>query len=190
MNKLRLETFSDGVIAIVITIMVIELKAPHGAEWDALKPLWKVFFTYILSFLFLGIYWTNHHHMMHAVSRVNGKILWANLHLLFWLSLIPFVTSWMGESDFKPIPTAAYGVDLLCAAIAYYILERTIIAHEGKDSKLRAAVGMEIKGIISVVLYVLAIPLAFLNCWISLALFLSVAVMWLVPDKRIEALEK
>ncbi len=186
MTKQRLEAFSDAVIAIVMTIMVIELKAPHGAEWSALKPLWQVFFTYILSFLYLGIYWTNHHHMMHAVSRVNGKILWANLHLLFWLSLIPFVTGWMGESEFAPIPTAAYGMDLLGAAIAYYILERTIISHEGEDSKLKAAIGKEIKGIISAVLYLLAIPLAFLNCWISLAIFLFVAMMWLVPDRRIE----
>lgn len=190
MTKQRLEAFSDAVIAIIITIMVLELDVPHGTEWSALRPLLPVFFTYILSFLFLGIYWNNHHHMLHAVNRVNGKILWANLHLLFWLTLIPFTTGWMGENDFAPVPTAAYGIDLLCAAIAYYILERTIIAHEGRDSKLKAAVGKEIKGIISVVFYVLAIPLAFLNCWISLAIFFFVAMIWLVPDKRIEALEK
>jgi len=190
MSTQRLEAFSDAVIAIIITIMVIELKAPHETGWNALAPLAPVLFTYILSFLFLGIYWNNHHHMMHLVNKVNGKILWANLHLLFWLSLIPFVTGWMGENGFAPIPVAAYGIDLLCAAIAYYILERAIIAYEGKDSRLKAAIGKEIKGIVSAVLYVLAIPLAFVNCWISLLFYIFVAMMWLLPDKRIEALEK
>jgi uncharacterized membrane protein len=189
MTTTRVEAFSDAVIAIIITIMVIELKAPHGAQWSSLKPLAPVFFTYIISFFYLGIYWNNHHHMLHIAKSVNGKILWANLHLLFWLSLIPFVTGWMGESDFAPVPTVAYGADLLFAAIAYYILERTIMAHEGRDSKLKAAVGREIKGIVSVVFYVLALPLAFINCWISLVIYLSVALWWLVPDKRIEKLK-
>ncbi|MGH8016302.1 MAG: TMEM175 family protein [Candidatus Zixiibacteriota bacterium] len=186
MTKQRLEAFSDAVIAIIITIMVLGLEVPHSTEWSALRPLAPPFFTHVLSFIFLGIYWSNHHHMLHAVSRINGKILWANLHLLFWLSLIPFVTGWMGENNFEPVPTATYGFVLLFAGIAYYILEQLLIAHEGKDSKLKAAVGKEIKGIVSVVFYLLAIPLAFIDCWISLGLFVLVALMWLVPDRRIE----
>ncbi len=173
-----------------MTIMVLELRVPHSADWAAIRPLAPAFFTYLLSFLFLGIYWNNHHHMLHTVNRVNGKILWANLHLLFWLSLIPFVTGWMGENNFAQFPTAAYGVVLLFAGIAYYILELTIIASEGEHSKLKAAVGNEIKGKMSVVLYGLSIPLSFVNTTFALIIFVLVALMWLVPDKRIEALEK
>jgi uncharacterized membrane protein len=183
----RLEAFSDGVIAIIITIMVLELKVPHGTDWDALRPLFSVFLTYVLSFVFVGIYWNNHHHMMHACERINGKILWANLHLLFWLSLIPFVTGWMGENHFAPIPTAMYGVVLLLSGLAYTILEKLIIAHQGPDSKIAAAVGHETKGMLSVALYAVAIAMAFVNEWISDAIYVFVALMWLVPDPRIEA---
>src|SRR5947209_18002962 len=167
MNKGRLEAFSDGVIAILITIMVLELRVPRGADWEALRPLVPVFLTYILSFVNLGIYWNNHHHMLHATERVNGKILWANLHLLFWLSLVPFVTGWMGENHFAPLPTAVYGVVLILAAVAYTMLQRTIIAEHGPASRLAAAVGNDMKGKISVLLYAIAIPSAFLNQWIS-----------------------
>ena len=187
MSKGRLEAFSDAVIAIAITIMVLELKVPHGAGWEVLRPLVPVFLTYVLSFVFLGIYWNNHHHMLHAADRINGKILWANLHLLFWLSLIPFVTGWMGENHFAPLPTAVYGGVLLLAALAYLILQTAIVAHQGTDSKLRAAVRKDVKGKLSAVLYVVAIPLAFANQWIAIGLYVFVALMWLIPDRRIES---
>ncbi len=187
MTKTRLEAFSDGVIAILITIMVLELKVPHGADLAALAPLVPVFLTYVLSFVFLGIYWANHHHMLHATARINGGILWANLHLLFWLSLVPFVTGWMGENHFASVPTAAYGVVLLLAAVAYTILQNTIIAAEGKGSRLASAVGGDRKGKLSLAMYAAAIPLAFVQEWFADALFVAVALMWLVPDKRIES---
>jgi TMEM175 potassium channel family protein len=191
MQKNRLEAFSDGVLAIIITIMVLELKVPHGVEFAALKPLLPVFLSYVLSFLYLGIYWNNHHHMFHTVRHVSGGILWANLHLLFWLSLFPFTTGWIGENYVASIPTAVYGLVLLMAAIAYYILQRAIIARQGSDSLLAAAVGRDWKGKLSPALYFTAIPLAFLNPWISNALYVFVALLWLVPDRRIErALEK
>jgi uncharacterized membrane protein len=187
MSKDRLEAFSDGVIAILITIMVLELRIPHGADWEALRPLVPVFLTYVLSFINLGIYWNNHHHMLYATARVNGKILWANMHLLFWLSLIPFVTGWMGENHFAPLPTAVYGVVFLLAAVAYYILQRVIIAGQGANSRLEAAIGKDIKGKLSPLIYVAAIPLAFVHQWISDALYVLVALMWLIPDRRIES---
>jgi uncharacterized membrane protein len=187
MSKGRLEAFSDGVIAILITIMVLELKVPHGADRAALEPLLPVFLTYVLSFVFLGIYWNNHHHMFHAVARVSGPILWANLHLLFWLSLVPFVTGWMGENHFAPLPTAVYGAVLFLAGVAYLILQRTIIAHQGPDSVLAAAVGDDMKGRTSAILYAAAIPLAFFHEWMSDAIYVFVALMWLVPDRRIES---
>jgi uncharacterized membrane protein len=187
MRKGRLEAFSDGVIAILITIMVLELKIPHGTGWEALRPLLPVFLTYLLSFVYLAIYWNNHHHMLHATEQINGKILWANMHLLFWLSLIPFVTGWMGENHFAPLPTAVYGAVLLAAAIAYYVLQQMIIAQQGRNSKLRAAIGRDLKGKISPLIYLAAIPLAFVNQWISDALYVFVALMWLVPDRRIES---
>ncbi len=186
MSKGRLEAFSDGVIAILITILVLELKIPHGADLEALRPLLPVFLTYVMSFVFLGIYWNNHHHLLHMVTRISGGILWANLHLLFWLSLVPFVTGWMGENHFATMPTAAYGVVLLFAAVAYYILVRTILASEGKDSKLAAALGKDFKGVISIVFYLVAIGAAFVNQWISDAVYVLVALMWLIPDRRIE----
>jgi uncharacterized membrane protein len=187
MSKVRLEAFSDGVIAILITILVLELKVPHGTTWETLKPLLPVFLTYVLSFAFLGIYWNNHHHMLHMTHRVNGKILWANLHLLFWLSLTPFVTGWMGENHAAPLPTAAYGVVLLCSAIAYFILARSIIADQGKESALGAAFGKDLKGKISPLIYAIAIPLAFVSSWIAIGLYVVVVLVWLVPDSRIEA---
>src|SRR5476651_16599 len=187
MGKGRLEAFSDGVIAILITIMVLELRVPNGADWAALQPLVPVFLTYVLSFVFLGIYWNNHHHMFHVTERITGGILWANLHLLFWLSLVPFVTGWMGENHFAPLPTAIYGGVLLCAAIAYTTLARLIIAYQGPHSRLREMTGRDIKGSISLALYVAAIPLAFVHQLISDAIYLSVALMWLIPDRRIES---
>lgn len=187
MNKGRLETFSDGVIAILITIMVLEFKVPHDADWSALRPLVPVFLTYLLSFIFLAIYWNNHHHMLHAVERIGGGILWANLHLLFWLSLIPFATGWMGENHFAPVPTAVYGVVLLFSALAYTILQNVIVAHQGANSKLAAALGSDLKGKLSLACYVVAIPSAFVNRWISVGLYVLVALMWLVPDRRIES---
>ena len=186
MTKTRLEAFSDGVIAILITIMVLELHVPHEAAWYALGPLVPVFLTYVLSFVFLGIYWNNHHHMLHAADRINGKVLWANLHLLFWLSLIPFVTGWMGQNHFTPIPSAAYGIVLMFAGIAYYILARTLIAEQGDDSKLARAFGRDRKGQVSVLLYAIGIGLAFVNSWMAVAIYVGVAMMWLVPDRRIE----
>lgn len=187
MNKGRLEAFSDGVIAIIITIMVLELRVPHGADWESLRPLLPVFLSYVLSFVNLGIYWNNHHHMLHAADEIDGKILWANLHLLFWLSLIPFVTGWMGENHFAPLPTAVYGLVLLLSALSYTILQRMIVRHQGANSKLAAAIGNDVKGRISLALYVLAIPLAFVHQWISDGLYVSVALMWLIPDRRIES---
>jgi TMEM175 potassium channel family protein len=187
MSKGRLEAFSDGVIAILITIMVLELRVPHGTDLAALAPLLPVFLSYVLSFVFLGIYWNNHHHMLHAAERVNGKILWANLHLLFWLSLVPFTTGWMGENHFASLPTALYGAVLLMAAVGYLILERAIVAHHGAESRLALAVGNELKGKISLALYAAALPLAFVNHWISLAIYVGVEMWWLVPDTRIES---
>lgn len=187
MTKGRLEAFSDGVIAILITIMVLELKIPHEATSEALRPLIPVFLTYVLSYVFLGIYWNNHHHMLHMVDRVNGRILWANLHLLFWLSLVPFVTGWMGENHFAALPTAFYGVVMLAAGVAYLILQKAIVAHQGPSSKLAAALGTDLKGTLSAVLYAIAIPFAFINQWISDAIYVGVALMWLIPDKRIES---
>jgi len=186
LNKSRLEAFSDGVIAILITIMVLELRIPEGADWNALRPIAPVFITYVLSFVFLGIYWNNHHHLLHATDRITGGILWANLHLLFWLSLTPFVTGWMGRNNFAPLPTAVYGVVLLCAAIAYTILVRTIIAAQGPQSRLKEAIGGDAKGYASLAMYAAAIPLAFTNRWVAYALYVAVALMWLVPDRRIE----
>jgi uncharacterized membrane protein len=186
MNKGRLEAFSDGVIAILITIMVLELKVPHAAGWDAITPLFPVFLAYVLSFVFVGIYWNNHHHLLHAAARINAKILWANLHLLFWLSLIPFVTGWMGENHVAPLPTAGYGTVMLCAGVAYLILQRAIVAEQGKDSKLAKALEKDVKGPISAVAYAAAIPLAFVHSWISAGLYVLVAAMWLIPDRRIE----
>lgn len=187
MTKGRLEAFSDGVIAILITILVLELKTPHGADLEALRPLLPVFLTYVLSFIFLGIYWNNHHHLLQATRQINGKILWANLHLLFWLSLIPFVTGWMGENHFAPLPTAVYGVVLLLSAVAYLILQTMIVSEEGKDSKLGVAVGNDIKGKVSMLLCLIAIPSAFVNQWVSDGLYVLVALIWLIPDKRIES---
>jgi uncharacterized membrane protein len=187
MGKGRLEAFSDAVIAIIITIMVLELNVPHDGRFEALLPLVPVFFSYVLSFVYLGIYWNNHHHLLHTVKRITGPMLWANLHLLFWLSLVPFVTGWMGENHFAPLPTALYGVVMLAAGIAYLLLELAIVAHHGAQSRLRSAVGKEVKGRISLVLYAAAIPLAFVNQWISTALYVVVALMWFVPDPRIES---
>jgi uncharacterized membrane protein len=186
MNKGRLEAFSDGVLAIIITIMVLELKVPHGEEAFALEPLLPVFLSYVLSFVYVGIYWNNHHHMLHATKRISGAVLWANLHLLFWLSLIPFVTGWMGENHFAPTPTSLYGCVLLMAAIAYTILQQTIVTVDGHDSLVRRAIGADRKGKLSIVAYAIAIPAAFVSQWISSALYVSAALMWLVPDRRIE----
>jgi uncharacterized membrane protein len=186
MGKGRLEAFSDGVIAIIITIMVLEMKVPHDASVAALQPLVPVFFSYALSFVYLGIYWNNHHHMLHATHRVTGAILWANLHLLFWLSLIPFTTGWMGENHFASVPSALYGVVMLMAAVAYFILQQAIIASQGPDSLIRKAVGADWKGKLSPVLYAIAIGLAFVSHWVSLAVYVVVALIWLVPDRRIE----
>jgi uncharacterized membrane protein len=186
MGKSRLEAFSDGVIAIIITIMVLELKVPHGETIDTLTPLVPVFLSYVLSFIYVGIYWNNHHHMLHVCSRVTGPILWANLHLLFWLSMFPFATGWMGENHFAATPSALYGAVLLMAAIAYWLLQRLIIASQGRDSLLKKAIGGDWKGKMSPVVYGLAIPLAFWSQWISLGLYVLVALVWLVPDRRIE----
>ena len=187
MKKGRLEAFSDGVIAIIITIMVLELKIPHGVDWESLRPLVPVFLTYVLSFVYLGIYWNNHHHMLYITDEINGKILWANMHLLFWLSLVPFVTGWVGENHFAPLPTAAYGVVMLAASIAYFILQRLIIAQQGANSRLKAAVGRDIKGKLSPLIYLIAIALAFVNQWVSDGLYVLVALIWLIPDRRIES---
>jgi uncharacterized membrane protein len=186
MSKGRLEAFTDGVIAILITIMVLELKVPHRTDPRALHELLPVFLAYVLSFAYLGIYWNNHHHMLQVTRRVSGRVLWANLHLLFWLSLIPFVTGWMGENDNAPFPTACYGAVLLLAGVGYLILQRSIIAAEGKDSKLAAAVGRDIKGKLSAVMYAAAIPLSFVHVVIADAIYVIVALLWLVPDSRLE----
>ena len=190
MGKTRLEAFSDGVIAIIITIMVLELKVPHGVDLDALKPLLPVFLSYVLSFLYVGIYWNNHHHMLHTVGHVSGGILWANLHLLFWISLFPFTTGWMGENHLASTPAAVYGFVLLMAAIAYYILQCAIIAQQGRDSLLASAIGSDWKGKLSPALYLIAIPLAFLSPWIAIGLYVFVALLWFIPDRRIERMLK
>jgi uncharacterized membrane protein len=187
MSKGRLEAFSDGVIAIIITIMVLELKVPHGGTLDALRPIVPVLLTYALSFVFIGIYWNNHHHLLHATTRINGLTLWANLHLLFWLSLVPFVTAWMGENHFEPLTVALYGAVQLLASIAYFVLFKTIVAAEGPGSQLGAMIGDDVKGKISTLIYAAAIPFAFVRFWIALGLYIFVALMWLVPDRRIEA---
>jgi uncharacterized membrane protein len=186
MTKSRMEAFSDGVLAIIITIMVLEMKVPHGASLEALRPLAPVFLSYVLSFVYVGIYWNNHHHLLHATKRVSGGLLWANLHLLFWLSLFPFVTGWMGENHFARTPTIAYGVVLLCAGVAYYILQTCILAGDGDASVLARAVGRDIKGKASMLLYAAAIGLAFVAPWIAHAIYVIIAVMWLAPDRRIE----
>ena len=186
MHKGRLEAFSDGVIAIIITIMVLEMKAPHGADFAALKPLFPVFLSYLMSFIYLGIYWNNHHHLFQAVKHIDGRILWANSHLLFWLSLIPFVTAWMGENQFAAFPVALYGGVLLSAAVAYFILVQVLLAHHGKDSLLAKAIGDDFKGKISLAIYLAAIALAFINPFLACALYILVAIIWLVPDRRIE----
>jgi uncharacterized membrane protein len=186
MKTTRLEAFSDGVLAIIITIMVLELKVPHTTDLAALQPLLPVFLSYVLSFIYVGIYWNNHHHLFHSTQHVSGGILWANLHLLFWLSLFPFTTAWVGENHLAAMPTAVYGFVLLMAGIAYYILQSTIIKEQGTNSLLAAAIGNDWKGKLSPVCYLLAIPLAFVNPWISHALFIFVALLWLVPDPRIE----
>jgi uncharacterized membrane protein len=185
MRKARLEAFSDGVIAIIITIMVLELQAPHEATWEALRPLAAAFSSYVLSFVFVGIYWNNHHHLLHAGEQVDGRILWANLHLLFWLSLIPFATAWMGETSWAEIPTAFYGAVLLMAALAYHVLEATIIAQQGAESRLRAALGARRKEKASIAGYALAIAAATVTPRISLAIYVAVAILWFVPDRRI-----
>jgi uncharacterized membrane protein len=186
MGKGRFEAFSDGVLAIIITIMVLELKVPHGESLDAIKPLLPVFLSYVLSFVYVGIYWNNHHHLMHTATRVTGPMLWANLHLLFWLSLFPFTTGWMGENHFAAVPSAIYGVVLLMAAIAYYILQSTILATSGPDSVLRRAVGRDWKGKLSPVLYVAGILSTFWQAWLAQVFYVLVAVIWLIPDSRIE----
>jgi TMEM175 potassium channel family protein len=188
MGKGRMEAFSDGVIAVIITIMVLEMKVPHDADPQALMPLVPVFLSYVLSFVFVGIYWNNHHHMFHAVHRVNGATLWANLHLLFWLSLVPFVTGWMDENHFAALPVAAYGIVLLGAAFAYTILARTLLAVHGADSLLARALGRDVKGRLSLALYAAAIPLAFVQPWIACGIYVLVAAIWLAPDRRFEKL--
>lgn len=186
MEKNRLEAFSDGVLAIIITIMVLELKVPHDADISALKPLMPVFFSYVLSFVYLGIYWNNHHHLLKAVRTVTGSMMWANLHLLFWLSLFPFVTGWMGENHFTPMPSAFYGAVLLMAAIAYYILQSIIVAQRGRDSRLAAAIGRDFKGKLSPVFYAAGIGASFFRPWVAGCIYVFVALMWLIPDRRIE----
>ena len=186
MTTTRLEAFSDGVIAILITIMVLELRPPHDASLAALRPLWPVFSSYVLSYVYLGIYWSNHHHLLHAAEHVDGRVLWANLHLLFWLSLIPFVTAWMGENHFGGWSVALYGIVLLLAAIAYFILVRVLLSLHGSKSVLAAALGSDFKGKISIVFYIVGIGLSFVKGWLAGAIYVMVAIMWLVPDKRIE----
>ncbi len=186
MNSNRLEAFSDGVLAIIITIMVLEIKVPHGTDMEAIIPLLPILLSYVLSFIYIGIYWNNHHHMMHTVQKVSGGILWANLHLLFWLSLIPFVTGWVGENHFAKLPMALYGAVLLMAAIAYFILQNRILAVQGKDSLLAKALGNDLKGKASPIIYIVAIIASFYYPWIAGALYIIVALMWLIPDKRIE----
>lgn len=186
MHKSRLEAFSDGVLAIIITIMVLEIKVPHGDTVDTLRPLLPVLSSYVLSFIYVGIYWNNHHHLFQAARKVNGRVLWANLHLLFWLSLLPFASGWMGENHFAALPVALYGAILLMAGLAYWLLSRAIIQADGPDSLLAKAIGRDWKGNVSVALYLLAIPLTFLNEWIAEAIYVGVALLWLIPDRRIE----
>ena len=186
MGKGRLEAFSDGVLAIVITIMVLEMKVPHGASFEALAPLLPVFFSYVLSFVYVGIYWNNHHHMLHAATRVSGGVLWANLHLLFWLSLLPFATGWMGENHFAPLPSALYGAVLLAAAVAYWLLQQCIIAAQGTQSPLKRAVGHDWKGKLSPLFYIFGMASTFFVPWVAQAFYVFVAILWLVPDRRIE----
>jgi uncharacterized membrane protein len=186
MGKGRLEAFSDGVIAIIITIMVLEMKVPHGENLESLAPLLPVFLSYVLSFVYVGIYWNNHHHMLHACRRISGGVLWANLHLLFWLSLLPFATGWLGENHFAPLPAALYGVVLLMAACAYWILQQCIIAAEGEGSMLKSAVGRDWKGKLSPLFYIAAIVSTLWSAWIAEAIYVSVALLWLIPDRRIE----
>jgi uncharacterized membrane protein len=190
MGKTRLEAFSDGVVAIIITIMVLEMRAPHDTDLAYLRPLLPVFLSYVLSFIHIGIYWNNHHHLLHTARHVTGGILWANLHLLFWLSLVPFVTAWMGENAFDQPPVALWGIVMLMAGVAYYILTIILIRHHGPESTLRAAVGSDVKGMMSVLIYAVAIVVSFANRWVSLALYVAVALMWLVPDPRIEKRER
>ena len=186
MGKGRFEAFSDGVLAVIITIMVLEMKVPLGTSLDALAGVLPLFLVYVLSFIYIGIYWNNHHHMLHAVEHVDGRSMWANLHLLFWLSLVPFVTGWMGENHFAALPTALYGVVLLMCALAYTLLQTALVAANGRHALLADAVGRDLKGKLSLVCYLLAIPLAFVSQWIADALYVSVAIMWVVPDRRIE----
>ena len=186
MGKTRLEAFSDGVIAIIITIMVLELKVPHEADFKALIPLWPILMSYVLSFIYVGIYWNNHHHMLHAVEEVSGSILWANLHLLFWLSLIPFVTAWTGENHFETAPTVAYGIVLFMCAMAYSLLVRRLIQHHDKNAKLAEAIGDDRKGKMSIVLYLVGIAVSWFAAWLGFLVYVGVAVMWLIPDRRIE----
>jgi len=186
MGKGRLEAFSDGVIAVIITIMVLELKVPHGTDLAALLPVLPVFLSYVLSFVNIGIYWNNHHHMLHAVQHINGRALWANLHLLFWLSLVPFVTDWVNENHFAAVPVALYGVVLLMAGVSYYMLERILIGRHAKDSPLARAVGKDYKGLASLAIYAVAIVLTFVNVWVACGLYVFVAIMWFIPDSRIE----
>lgn len=190
MNRTRLEAFSDGVMAIIITIMVLEIKVPHGNDFTALKPLIPVIVSYVLSFIYIGIYWNNHHHLLHTVKTVNGAILWANLHQLFWLSLVPFTTGWIGENHFDPIPMAVYGFVLLMAAVAFYILQTIIVRSQGEHSILGRAIGSDMKGKMSLVLYLLAICSNFVSQWISGSIYILVALIWLIPDKRIEMMLK
>jgi len=186
MTKGRLEAFTDGVIAIIITILVLEFRPPHGETLEALRPLIPTALSYVLSFVYIAIYWNNHHHLMHAVRHVDGRILWANIHLLFWLSLTPFATAWMGDTHFATLPVAVYGIDLFMSGVAFTILVRLLISRHGQQSTLARAIGADRKGWISVTLYGLAIPLAFVSRWIALALYVTVALMWLIPDSRIE----
>ncbi len=186
MGKGRLEAFSDGVIAILITIMVLEMKVPHGTDWASLRPVLPTFLSYVLSYIYLGIYWNNHHHLWHAVKRVGGGVLWANLHLLFWLSLVPFVTGWMGENHFAPLPVALYGVALWGAAVSYTIMVQALIRLHGRESTLAQAIGQDRKGWLSLAIYTTAIPMAWVSSWISGAAYVTVAIIWLVPDRRIE----
>ncbi len=186
MGKGRLEAFSDGVLAIIITIMVLELKVPHGSDLEALRPVLPMLLSYVLSFVYLGIYWNNHHHLMHTAKRPTAGIMWANLHLLFWLSLVPFVTGWMGESPHAPLPTALYGVNMLMAGISYLILQSAIVASQGEESMLAAALGSDLKGKLSGVAYAASIGLAWVSCWIAWGIFVAVALAWLIPDRRIE----
>ena len=187
MNKTRLEAFSDGVIAIIITIMVLELKVPHGTDFASLRPLLPVFLSYVLSFVYIAIYWNNHHHLLHLAQRVSGAILWANMHLLFWLSLVPFVTGWMGENHFEPLPVALYGAVLLMCGLAYSILVRVLVRHHGHDSSLARAIGADFKGKLSLAAYLVALPLAFFQVALAITLYAAVAAMWFIPDRRIES---